>query len=511
MKTYIQDLKDITDSREMLESKPHFFLAWFTYILIGIFVVFLIWAYYGQIDDYVKAIGTVRPGEKISTIRNIVAGKVDKVNFDQGMRVREGDVLYTIEVDGLLSEKEKLEEKINILETENRNLLKLKKSVLENKNLFDNDNIDEVDFYNRYRKYETDRLVSVEQYESQRIEIAQFENESSVNLKFSQSRIEQEKGKLGKYKLLERSIEENKNLFDPKDIEFYNQYVEYEMNVKQLEMQKKQKTDNYNKLKKLFEVGGISQKDLEDAKNQMEQAVMDLDKYKNEYVLNIKSNIRQTNQNIEEIAATIEKLSSVAQMYDGKLIDKELILEKMKFDMLVQIDAELTANKSNLDNAKVSLGNIEINIDNSSVRAPIDGIVNVYLEINKGDFLQGALEIATIVPDVSTEYKVQLMVPNESIAEVDMGQKIKYHFHALPFTEYGEVEGIVQKISNDSRIDSETGISYYVVEATLEDTKMESYKGDIKEIKAGMVCDAQIVTKSRSILRWLLEKINLRD
>lgn len=125
--------------------------------------------------------------------------------------------------------------------------------------------------------------------------------------------------------------------------------------------------------------------------------------------------------------------------------------------------------------------------------------------------MQGALEIATIVPDVSTEYKVQLMVPNESIAEVDMGQKIKYHFHALPFTEYGEVEGIVQKISNDSRIDSETGISYYVVEATLEDTKMESYKGDIKEIKAGMVCDAQIVTKSRSILRWLLEKINLRD
>lgn len=95
------------------------------------FCSLLIWAYYGQIDDYVKAIGTVRPGEKISTIRNIVAGKVDKVNFDQGMRVREGDVLYTIEVDGLLSEKEKLEEKINILETENRNLLKLKKVCLK--------------------------------------------------------------------------------------------------------------------------------------------------------------------------------------------------------------------------------------------------------------------------------------------------------------------------------------------------------------------------------------------
>ncbi len=511
MKTYIQDLKDITDSREMLESKPHFFLAWFTYILIGIFVVFLIWAYYGQIDDYVKAIGTVRPGEKISTIRNIVAGKVDKVNFDQGMRVREGDVLYTIEVDGLLSEKEKLEEKINILETENRNLLKLKKSVLENKNLFDNDNIDEVDFYNRYRKYETDRLVSLEQYENQRVDMTQFKNESNVNLKFSQRRLEQEKERLEKYKLLEKSIEENKNLFDQNDIEFYNQYAEYEINITQLEILKDQKLDNYERLEKLYEAGGISQIDLEDAKNQMELAIVDLNRYKSEYILNIKSTLRQTNQNIEEITATIEKSSSVTQMYDGKLMDKDLMLEKMKVDMLVQTENELSINKSNLDNAQVSLRNIEINIDNSSVKASIDGIVNVYSEISTGDFLQGGVEIATIVPDVSTEYRVQLMVPNENIAEVELGQKIKYHFHALPFREYGEAEGIVQKISNDSRVDSETGISYYVVEATLEETKMESYKGDIREIKAGMVCEAQVVTKSRSILRWLLEKINLRD
>src|SRR5690554_1683684 len=156
MKTYIQDLKDITDSREMLESKPHFFLAWFAYILIGILVVALIWSYFGQIEDYVKAVGTVRPGEKISTIRNMVTGRVDEVYFEQGMKVKEGDVLYTIEIDGLIAEKEQLERKVSRLEIENSNLLKIKKSILENKNLFDNENIDEIDFYNRYRKYDTD-------------------------------------------------------------------------------------------------------------------------------------------------------------------------------------------------------------------------------------------------------------------------------------------------------------------------------------------------------------------
>ena len=511
MRVYIQDLKDITDSREMLEAKPHFFLTWFAYILTGILIITLIWAYFGEMEDYTKAIGTVRPGERISTIRNTVSGRVDEVYFEQGMRVKEGDVLYTIEIDVLIAEKEQLERKIDRLEKENSNLLKLKKSIMENQNLFSSEDADEIDFYNRYRKYETDRLVSIEQYESQRADMAQFKNESSVNLKLSQKRLDEEKERLEKYKLLEKSIGENKNLFEPNDVEFYTLYTEYETKVKQLEMQKDQKSNNYKKMEELYEVGGISQKDLEDAKNQMELAAIDLDRYNKEYILNIKSNIRQTTQNIEEAKAVMEKSGLATQMYDDKLIDKELVLEKMKIDMLVQIEDQLSINRNNLDNAKLSLRNIEINIDNSTIKAPIDGIVNVYLEINKGDFIQGGLEIATIVPDVSTEYRVQLMVPNESIAEVELGQKIKYHFHALPFREYGEAEGIVRKISNDSRIDSETGVSYYVVEATLEQTKMESYKGDVREIKAGMVCEARIVTKSRSILKWFLEKINVKN
>ena len=42
-------------------------------------------------------------------------------------------------------------------------------------------------------------------------------------------------------------------------------------------------------------------------------------------------------------------------MYDGKLMDKDLMLEKMKTDMLVQIEDELSINKSNLIMHKYSL------------------------------------------------------------------------------------------------------------------------------------------------------------
>ena len=114
----------------------------------------------------------------------------------------------------LIAEKEQLEGKIDRLEKENSNLLKLKKSIMENQNLFSSEDADEIDFYNRYRKYETDRLVSIEQYESQRADMVQFKNESSVNLKLSQKRLDEEKERLEKYKLLEKSIGENKNLLN---------------------------------------------------------------------------------------------------------------------------------------------------------------------------------------------------------------------------------------------------------------------------------------------------------
>ena len=45
MKTYIQDIKDMSDSREMLEAKPHSFMTWFIYIIIAIIGVALVWAY----------------------------------------------------------------------------------------------------------------------------------------------------------------------------------------------------------------------------------------------------------------------------------------------------------------------------------------------------------------------------------------------------------------------------------------------------------------------------------
>ncbi|HEY9062508.1 MAG TPA: HlyD family efflux transporter periplasmic adaptor subunit [Pseudobacteroides sp.] len=511
MKTYIQDIKDMSDSREMLEAKPHFFMAWFVYILFAIIGAALIWAYFGEIDDYVKANGAVRPGERISTIRNAIAGRVEKVNIEEGMRVKKGDVLYTIEANGILLDKDEKVKLVSRLEKENKNLQKFKKSVLEEKNFFDPVNADEVDYYNQFQKYMTDRKTNVEQLNNSKLDLMQLKGDAKSSMKMVEVKLKNTKDVLKNLETMLVSVEKNKNLFDKGNTEYQRRYEDYEFNINRLNSLYEQKRDTYERIKKLYDAGGVARKELEDAKNQMELAKLDADKFKNEFVMNLQDSIKQSEESVGELTNSISKWKTSLDAYNGKSQNTELVIEKLHLDTLGQIEDGLSANRMNLDKAKSELKNLELNLKEAIVTSPIDGIVNLYTEINRGDLIQNGIDIAAIVPYTSTQYKIQLMVSNKDIASIKEGQRIKYHFLALPYREYGEVEGIVKRIGTDARVDKESGSNFYMVEATVDKTELESYKGVKAQVKVGMVCEARVVTKSRKILWWLLEKINLID
>jgi HlyD family secretion protein len=90
MKGIIQDINELSDSRELLESKPHKFVLLFLYIFMSLLVAALVWTYFGEKDVVVKANGNVRPNEGISFIRNKVLGKVERVNYKNGQFIKKG-------------------------------------------------------------------------------------------------------------------------------------------------------------------------------------------------------------------------------------------------------------------------------------------------------------------------------------------------------------------------------------------------------------------------------------
>ena len=186
-------------------------------------------------------------------------------------------------------------------------------------------------------------------------------------------------------------------------------------------------------------------------------------------------------------------------------------IERLKAQELVTTDDNIKAVSDNIKALEQNIKKSGLDIQNAIVTANIDGVVNVINDIYPGDFLSSGEEILTIIPENNTAFTMQVYVSNKDIGELKVGDTVKYNFAALPSKEYGEMRGTISNISEDALSNQSSGQSYYIVEATVPETKLFSHDGKQGDIKVGMICEANIITKQKSIIRFLLEKIDLLD
>ena len=81
MKPIIVDMKELSDSVEVYESKPNPFFIITLYTIFGIIVIAIIWASVFKIDDQVKNSGIFKGVDKVYAISSGVGGKIIKWNL----------------------------------------------------------------------------------------------------------------------------------------------------------------------------------------------------------------------------------------------------------------------------------------------------------------------------------------------------------------------------------------------------------------------------------------------
>ena len=120
-------------------------------------------------------------------------------------------------------------------------------------------------------------------------------------------------------------------------------------------------------------------------------------------------------------------------------------------------------------------------------------------------YLVGGTELGTIIPAGDGVYKVQIYLANQDIGKVEEGTNVKFEIGAYPSSEYGQSTGIITKISEDLKVNQDTGKGYYLAEATivLPDTDEKI------ELKQGMAVEAKVIVGQKSVMRFLLEKLDL--
>ena len=113
----------LKSSREFFLMKVPEELDVFFYSIIFFVVVALMIVIFGKIDDVVKVRGIVRTKENVSSVKNVIAGKITEISYEPGQKVCKGDELFKIDStifeaqkENLLAVKKDLINKIEVVE-----------------------------------------------------------------------------------------------------------------------------------------------------------------------------------------------------------------------------------------------------------------------------------------------------------------------------------------------------------------------------------------------------------
>lgn len=477
MKFKVQDINELSDSREILESKPHSFTYILIYIILALIAAALTWSWFSEKEIVVKGSGIVRPNEDILKVSNLVTSRITEIKAENGQKVKEGDILYVLDSKDMENQKKSIEDKINLTKQEIDNLNKLKSSINDGKNYFDSSNDKEKDYYNKYLNYEKGNMIISDTD-------GIIEKKNTIN------------SKINSFNLLKKSIMDEKNYCEANSV-YSDQYNSYVIAQKDIKDRLKQSEELYSSLSKNE---NTNKEEVNKLSSDINSYKLQLERLKNEYTLKISSTIEELNVSLKELVGNSEKINS----------SNNLSKDKNKSTALVQIGDSIKQQEIALKDLEDNLKQVNTNIERCAIKATKGGTLDINTNLNIGDVIQGGITLATILPDTE-QYKIDISILDKDIATLKDGQEVKYNFPALPSREYGFINGKLSKISADSKVSSQNGMVYYTAEGEITKTKVLSHQGEEAKIKTGMTCEVQIVTRRQKMLYYILEKLSLKD
>jgi HlyD family secretion protein len=254
--------------------------------------------------------------------------------------------------------------------------------------------------------------------------------------------------------------------------------------------------------------GSTTQTELDSANDLLEVAQNAIDAYKQAELADVDALIAACEDNLESAEYTVEQAEKDVETYssDSGLIDMQL--EKRQLDILTDIDSQLTLKRAEKKSLTIENNSYTSQLSDYEVTAPIDGVISLSENINQGDVVQSGTVICNIIPHESDSFVVEMVLGNRDRVGIEPGDEVKFRFDALPYQEYGTVNGKVTKISRDAQTNVATGQSYYTVEASIENKPLTGNNGKMAQLIVGMSAQGQIVSEKKSVLEWLLDSLD---
>lgn len=175
------------------------------------------------------------------------------------------------------------------------------------------------------------------------------------------------------------------------------------------------------------------------------------------------------------------------------------------------VSVELSNLKLKQKEIESKIAELNNGVENTVVKAPMSGVINLNQELVEGNYLASGTQVMTVIPDEEDGFLVKSYIDNQDIAKIQNHMEVKYEVAAYPSSEYGTMTGEVEFVSADLKANREDGSAYYVVETSIDSMNLYNETGDKLDLKVGMYCETKIIVEQKSILKILLQKINLLD
>lgn len=290
MKGIIMDLNDISDSRELMETREAPGIRWFIMIVLLIFLSGIGFACFSDMDEYVRVRGEVKTANAQGDVTSASSCRINSVNVSEGQKVSAGETLFVLDSDYARKQKKIIEDQLLSYESDLENTKLLKKSVEENKNLFTNKG-EESKFYYRYEQYNNGILLSSNELENKKNDKNQSMEEKKNRQKTNKDNILKKNELLLAYKDLLNAVQ-NDYTYNGSNAEALATYNEYATSCEKAAVTAEQCRIAYeDKLARLGSGGEISEIQVDEAKREADKAQSRMESCRNSYLDDIRTQI----------------------------------------------------------------------------------------------------------------------------------------------------------------------------------------------------------------------------
>lgn len=228
-------------------------------------------------------------------------------------------------------------------------------------------------------------------------------------------------------------------------------------------------------LKKLLVVGAVPRLDYLDAQNE---------------VVSLQNQIIAQEQTIYQAQQALEAAQVEA--------------ERLAADRQTEILTQLEQQRKELESLRGQLAQAEEQRDRETIRASVNGTVYNLKVVEAGANVQAGEELLSILPE-GAPLILQAKVLNRDIGFVEPGMPVKVKLETFPYQEFGLLEGTVTSISPNAVQEQEVGLVY--------PTRIEiqqpfvTIQGQEIPLTPGMAATAEVVTRQRTVLSFILDPI----